>query len=155
MNWLLYPSLGILILNAVAIAKQDFRDRLIDVRLIILFYLFNTLFVIALFSPSQILLNTMFSLSYVSFTVLVSYFYFSCKKQDDESFFDNYLGWGDVILLIPLGCSFEPLYFIFFCTISLSITLLIHFLWVRDKKVPLAGYMVLIYCSYHTIKISV
>ena len=149
MQWFLFILLS---LTSLAIAYQDFKTRLISIWLLIVFTVVNFTKYLNSHSIYQFLENTIFCLSYFLLCYLVLHLYFYLKTKKFQKLLDNKIGWGDVILFIAIGCCIEPIYIIYFFTISFILSLLTFILLFSNKKnIPMAGFLVLFYLIFQIL----
>ena len=147
MEWLLFILLTLI---SLAIAYKDFKTQLISVWLLLAFTAVNFTNYLLLHSVYQFLENSIFCICYFLLCYLVLHLYFYIKTKKIQKLIDLKIGWGDVILFISVGCCIEPIYFIYFFTISFTLSLLIHLFFLKhNKNIAMAGFVVLFYTLYN------
>lgn len=79
--------------------------------------------------------------------LVILYLYLVIKKKKLKNpLFKEYLGWGDVLMVLVLTIAFSPLNFIVFLLSGLLLSLLVVFLSRgKLKTIPLAGILALAY----------
>lgn len=138
-----------LLLSGGILIYQDFKRRLLSTWLIVLFIICSVNLYLITHSVYQFIENIIFCLSYFLFCYLMLHLYFYLKTKTFQKILDSKVGWGDILLLITVGCSLEPEIMIYFFTITFSITVFAHFVLFKSKKnVPLAGYLLIVYSIY-------
>lgn len=82
--------------------------------------------------------------------LMILYLYLTVKKKNLKiPLFKEYLGWGDVLMVLVLTTSFSPLNYIVFLLLGLLFSLLAVLLSRgRLKTIPLAGIVAAEYCIF-------
>jgi len=143
LNWILLALCG------SGIAYQDFKTRLISVWLLLIFTVINIIGYLFYSSFSQLIENIIFCICYFLFSYLIIIFFYFLKTRKFVKIINAKIGLADIILFIAIGFTIEPFAFILFFSASFILSLLIQLLFIhRNKQVPLAGIMVLIYVVY-------
>lgn len=136
---------GILI-TLLGITFQDFKTRSVYTfwfpALILFFGISQALGPHAIKQVGQSLLINM---GFLILQFLMVSIYFSVKYGYPVNLTSKLLGWGDILLLICLTFYLSVLNFLLFYIISLVVTLICWFIWLKisntkDKRVPLAGF---------------
>lgn len=81
--------------------------------------------------------------------------YFSLKNRRWTNITNQLLGLGDILFLVSVTFCFSLLSYIVFYVVSLSVVMLIWFMWQalqseKDKKIPLAGLQALLLAFFLT-----
>jgi len=138
----------LLALLCLVILAQDLRSRLISVILLVLvgillgaeFVLYNQ------FENTRVLLlgNYLF----ITAQLGLLYFYFTRVRKTRLSFFDQVLGWGDVVMILCMALAFPLPQLVLYFMVS-YLAGMAFALFYRLKKtavsIPLAGIMGLVY----------
>ena len=140
---------GTLIILGV-ICYQDFSTRTISLWIIVAL-LFLQLVAVMFDLPVNLFLEHVLinvSILVLLFTVVLVYYFF--KIGSWVNIFDNYIGTGDILLLLVLCPGFAPLNFLVFilgCFILILIVTIIGTILrtSKPKTIPLAGYLALFY----------
>lgn len=138
------------IASCALIAFQDFKDRMISVYLLVLlglslaggFLIFNM-------NETNLFL-VLSNILFLTGQFLLLYIYFKHIRKYQRSFFDEIIGWGDVIMLMCMAIAF-PLPQLVLCLFLSSVSGLV-FIALGTKKtktitVPLAGIMGIFYIT--------
>jgi hypothetical protein len=146
MFWIYLISLSIC---AVIISYQDFKTRLINVFVILLFGIINVAQYLLTDTIYQFLENTVFTFVYFLFSYLVIHLFYFIKTKQFQKMLNAKVGWGDVLLFFFIGICQDPAHLIFFFTISFVLAVIFHFVFFRtNKQVPLAGVLAINYILY-------
>lgn len=104
------------------------------------------------------LTDTSYALAFFSLQLFLLWLYFSVKKRRLTDITVDYLGLGDILLLVSIAFYLSPLNYILFYTGSLILVLIYACIIqqiesVQDKRIPLAGLqaafmMILILCGF-------
>ncbi len=135
------------------LAYQDFASRKV------LFILMPILFSLLIYRGiienefKVILTNTAINLIFILIQFLILTIYFSLKNKKFLNIIDNYIGIGDLLMFIVLSCCFAVFNFIVFIILSLSLLLLIYtfgilFKKIENKKIPLAGFLAVVFVIF-------
>ncbi len=121
-SWILFPVIGILLF-----IQGAFKQNLVS-------YLLNV------FTGSILILILITSL----FVVM------RIRKKVSDKFFDEAIGWGDVLMFLIFCFAFSPFNLILFLTFSLVISLIVFvpvqmYIYEEKVKIPLAGIQGLLY----------
>jgi len=143
LSWILIAG------SSAGIAYQDFKTRWISLWLIISFSAINISQYLFFNSIDQFIENTIFCLCYFLFSFLILVLFYYLKSRKLENIIDKKIGWADVILFISIGCTLEPTVLIYFFTACFILSLLIQMTFLKkDRQVPLAGILSLLYLIY-------
>jgi hypothetical protein len=143
----------VLILTALFIIYQDFRNRLISLWLILVFAVFNTLLYIIRHTFSEWTENLIFCTMYCGFCYLVLHLYFYVKTKKFEKILDKKIGWGDILLIFCVGSCIRNIYQIYFFTVTYFIALLYHLLFEKRRKdIALAGILLICYLLFFFLR---
>ncbi len=139
----------VLVLSGGTIVYQDFKTRLINLWLIILFSAANLTQYILINSIYQLIENTIFCFSYFLFSYLVLLLFYFIKHKKFEKVLDSKIGWGDILIFLAIGICIEPMYLIFFFTTAFIFSTVIYFLFIhKHNSIPLAGLIIPCYMIY-------
>lgn len=134
------------VLISIVIIYQDFTQRKINLILTLLFILTIIIFYFKQNTGTQLLFNSVFSMLYLVTCYFILRLYFNLKGQKESSIIDHMMGWGDIIILLAIGSTFEPDKMIYFFGFSFVASILFHLiLSTRTKSIPLAAYLLLFY----------
>jgi len=134
----------VLAISSVAIAFQDFRTRLISVWLILIFGLANLIHFLCVYSFFQLLENTLFCLLYFVFSYAVLHLYYFLKTKRFQKVLDEKIGWGDIWLMLLIGCCLSPMEMVYFFSFSFVISILVQLLFLNvNKTIALGGILAL------------
>jgi hypothetical protein len=134
------------VLISLIIIYQDFTKRRINLILTLIFNLTIILFYYKQNTGTQLLNNAVFSLLYLLTCYFILRLFFNLNGQKDNSIMDHMIGWGDIIILLAIGSTFEPDKMIYFFGFSFVASILIHLIFSkRTKSIPLAAYLLLFY----------
>ena len=133
-----------LIITLLIIFIQDLKQRSVY------WIFFPILFAIVMYQSliksdeliwaTQTGINTIFLL----FQLGILKLYFKKKYQNNNSFFNHFIGWGDVIFIFILGAAFNFIQLLLFMLYSMTLALAIYFpliYYKKTKTIPLAGFM--------------
>lgn len=138
-----------LILSGSVLIYQDFKSRLINTWLIILFTLSNVCLYLISHSIYQFIENTIFCISYFLFCYLILHLYFYLKTKTFQKILDTKIGLGDVLIFLSIGICIEPIHLIFFFTGTFIISIIISFIFFELKTyIPLVGLIIPCYLIY-------
>lgn len=114
-------SIGIVLLM---LARQDFKERTISLWLLIILICLTLLF--SLFSQAieQVVTYALVNLLVWIFQLTTLVLCYKVKQGKRTKVIDTYLGWGDILFLIPVAFLFSPFNFLLFLVLSLSLSLL-------------------------------
>ena len=95
-------------------------------------------------SVAEILRSSLVNNGFLAIQLLLVSLYFSFKKRRWVILTQNLLGWGDILFLITAAFYVSTINFLFFYTISLTVTLFFWLIWQllvnkSDSHIPLAG----------------
>ena len=138
-----------LILSGGVIVYQDFKNRLVNTWLIVLFTLCNVSTYISAHSIYQFIENVIFCLSYFLFCYLALHLYFYLKTKTFQKLLESKVGLGDVLMFLAIGICIEPIHLIFFFTCTFIFSVIVFFIFLRSKpSIPLAGILIPCYLVY-------
>lgn len=148
-----------LLITAGVLVLQDWRNRLLDVWLLLVFLLLNISLYVVQNNLKDLLLNFCFTVLYVTLCTLSIKLYYYCKSGKREKLLDEKIGSGDLIVSLSIGLAIEPETQIPFFTVVLLMALAFSLLLRERKSIPLAGYllgayMILIINSYWVNNLS-
>jgi len=126
--WFLFPALFVLLIGISLLQHRSFTEIL---------------------RPACI--NSLF----LAIQFLLVSAYFSIKNRKWVNITAELLGWGDILLLLPIACYLSVLNFLFFYIGSLIISLITWIFWQivsikKDKQIPLAGFQAIIFGIFLT-----
>jgi hypothetical protein len=151
MHWTAFIFLA---LSGAWLSWQDFKARLISLWLIVLFAVANAVFYLSDNIFSGLVENTIFCIGYLLLLYVSLLLYFYLKNKKFEKLIDTQLGLGDVLVMLAIGLSLEPVAMIYFFSLALIISLLLSVLFFRKKQnIPLAGLVILNYLAFLFIKL--
>ena len=139
----------ILAITSIAIVFQDYKTRLIDLWLLLIYAVVNCLFYLQSSSIIQLFHNVLFCLSYfvLTYFVLLVYFYF--KEKSFVNIINTKIGLGDLLVFLGIGCGLPAEVAVYFFTSGFILSLIFHTLFIgSSKSVPLAANFTLIYLLY-------
>lgn len=149
-----YISMAIGLLALVAIAIQDFRDRLVSVGWLILLATSLAVWTSLSVGPVEALEQWAMN-AFVLLVQLILVFLYFLAKTRQWKFFDHYLGWGDVVMLTVIAIPFSTTRFMVFLggsLVAILFTTVIHrLLSKKENSVPLAGALAItfvIFCAW-------
>lgn len=148
-----YP---LLFFTTAFIAFQDFKERMVSLWLLALYFGNLAVFTYIEEGWLQVFENGIFSLAYFAlcFSVLFCYYFF--KERRLPQIIDSKIGKADLVIFLAIGLRLQPLQLILFFTLAFVLSLFITLLVIRDKKqVPLAGLLVIIYLIFDIFKSSI
>jgi hypothetical protein len=146
---MLIASGFLLFITSLAIAYQDFKTRMISVWLIVLFGILNLLLYLLSNSWYQLLENGIFCFTYFLFSYLVIHLFYFIKTKRFGKLLDHKIGWGDVLLILLTGICLEPVSLIYFFTFTFLVSIVIYTFFLKtNKRIPLAGVLVVCYIVY-------
>jgi hypothetical protein len=141
-----------LILSGIILVYQDFKSRLINTWLIILFTLSNVCLYLISYPIYQFIENTIFCISYFLFCYLILHLYFYLKTKTFQKILDTKLGSGDILIFLSIGICIEPIHLIFFFTGAFIISIISFAIFFRSKpSIPLVGLTIPCYWVYFLI----
>lgn len=131
-----------IIIILLLIASQDFSERLIDVRLLLILCILCIGITLQKQGIQLIVLNTLINALFISIQFGVLAMYIALKKQQVVNIFNKYIGSGDLILFLaicPIACSEN--FLLLHCILLLfsSFFSIIYLQFSQDKNIPLAG----------------
>jgi Flp pilus assembly protein protease CpaA len=139
----------IILLSSVAIAVQDLRSRMISLWLILLFTLGSTGHYLYQHSLGGLLENMLFCLGYFVLCYAVLHLYYFLRTRKFQRLLDRKIGWGDVLLLLAIGCCLQPEDLLIFFTASFLLSALLHLLVFRHHHtIALGAFLVSFYSLY-------
>lgn len=139
-----YILLGGMLVSLLAIASEDLKERAISLLYLGSFALFALAYGIFKNGMPAFLINFGWNLLFITSQLLLLTLYCSIKEGKVVNIADRYLGWGDILFLVPLCCLFTTIWllpFYLFSLIAVLAVFLIYQLLKKDKNitVPLAG----------------
>mgnify|MGYP001615968625 CR=1 FL=1 len=136
----------ITILFLLVIAWQDFNKR--EISLVFLILLFGAIITKAFFQleAGEWLKYFGINFLFIGIQFFILTVYFSVKNKKITAVINKSLGLGDALFFAVMSAAFVPVVFIFFYTLSLSLTLIAYLIWKiisqrTRKEIPLAGSM--------------
>jgi len=141
----------ILLVLSVFIIYEDFSNRMINVYVLLFFFLNNIMYWFINFRNYQ---NLILNFLFILFILFVLKFYtFLTKKPITDDLIYG-LGIGDILFFISLSPLFSSLDFFVFFETGLIFSLIIYFLlrkkW-KEKHIPLAGLISLYLIFFFTV----
>lgn len=126
----------LLIVFLSAIVYFDYKDR----RVHIVFYI-GVAIISSLLSyrADTLLINFVYNGFYVFILFSTLLIYFKYIKKDNEPFWDNKIGYGDLAMLLAISPLFHILAFLFLTNIAFVYSLIMHKLRSNSIDIPLAG----------------
>jgi hypothetical protein len=131
----------VIVLLSIILLYQDFKTRLINLWLIILFSLCVVLNFLLQHSYLPWLYNVLFSIVYFAFSYLIVWIYLRQKKIS----LNNAIGLADIILLFVVASVTDYELQIYFFTVFFITCCLIYLVLKKHKTIPMAGYLALFY----------
>lgn len=138
------------------LAYQDFKSRAVA------WYLPILLFAVALWSAFQNnqvwIFEWLMSLLFLVFQLAAVYLYFAITRKNFRfKFFDQFLGWGDVLFLVAVIPFFSFKRYLLYYSTSLIFALSAHLLWSKLKKkqllhIPLLGWLGLYFIAVFLVE---
>ncbi len=136
---------GTQIILLVVIIFQDMKYRAVYWLLFPLLFACNTIITYLTADKQVLQLNFVVNLGIIISHMLILTLYFSVKTKGLVNIINNYIGLGDMLMLIACTVIFSPLAYIIFILISLIFSLLFALLSTKTgtekKTIPLAGIM--------------
>jgi hypothetical protein len=134
----------ILLLTFATVLYQDFKWRAIFAYLPLVIYISSLVWGYTLLSFHEIIVFSLTNLCISAFQFCLLYVYIRLTKAPQASFFDSYIGVGDVLFIAAITPLFSPLNFVVF---NLTAFLIISILYlitnklisIKNKHIPLAG----------------
>lgn len=143
-----------LIITTLAIAYQDFKERLVSVWLLVLYGLVCLGSILVNRDIETLISNFLSVLLYLSFMGGILTLYFFIKEKRFVNILKEQLGLADVLILLFVGITFNiEGQILFFCSGFIT-ALLVYVLWsaiFSQKKhhtIPLAGILVFYYLAF-------
>ena len=130
---------------------QDFKTRLIDLWLLILYsFVLILIFYLKGHGYSEMLENLIFISFYLLVLFLVLHLYYYFKVGSIVRILDKKIGLADVWILASMGLTLDFLSFLLISNISFGFSILYHLISRSRQKIniPLAGISVLVYALY-------
>lgn len=128
---------------AVIISYQDFKNRLISIWAIVIYWILSISAVLILKSGEVLLSNFISAGLYFLFSFLVLVLYYYIRQKRLIAIIDSKIGLGDVLLLPAIGMTFEPLNMILFFASGFILCAVAGIFFARKSQtIPLAGLMV-------------
>lgn len=116
---------------------QDIKSREINVLFPIILFIATTISIPSSFSIK------LYNMLFFIVTLIILVLYMSLKNKKFINPFQNYFGFGDVLFYLSIAPLFLLYNYIIFFIISLLFSILLQFIFHRNKKsstIPLAGY---------------
>jgi hypothetical protein len=134
---------------ALIISRQDFKERLISLWIILVFCGGCAASVWLLEGIYALLSYTLSSLTYFTFCFLVLILFYFLKERKIRNIIDTKIGLGDVLVMLAIGITLDIIPLILFFTSSFIISAVIGlFLAKKHKTVPLAGILTVLFFFY-------
>ena len=130
---------------------QDFKTRLIDLWLLILYsFVLILIFYLKGHGYNEMLENLIFISFYLLMLFLVLHLYYYFKVGSIVRILDKKIGLADVWILASMGLTLDFLSFLLISNISFGFSILYHLISRSRQKIniPLAGISVLVYALY-------
>ena len=137
-EFLYIASLALLI----AIAYQDFKERMISVYLFVALCLCVVSLNLNHCGAKEYLFNTMSNVAFISLQGIILYIYFRFVRNVRDM--TSIMGMGDIVFILLLSSFFSPYWFVLFYLSSLVMALAVSLLMrlpQNNKSIPLAGFM--------------
>lgn len=136
-------------ISSIAIAWQDFKDRLISVWLIVAFAVLSLVHYLSSNNYYQFFENGLFLILYLGFSYVVLTLYYFLKNKRIERIVDSKIGAGDILLMIVTGSCLEPNVVIVFFTTCFVLTLVYKWIFIKTKSLPLGGILATSFLLYN------
>lgn len=140
---------SVLSLVSVFVFYQDFKERQVSLWLLLVYsglIVSDTIYDLGF---DNFLQNAISSVIYFSLCFTGVFLYYFLKERSIPAVIDKKIGWADVIICLTIGVSLNISSLIVFFTISFVISAIIGLiLQARDKTVPLAGFLVILYLIF-------
>jgi hypothetical protein len=138
-----------LLFCSVAIIYQDLQTREISLWLILTFTALNIWQYLLKHPIYQIIENVIFCFFYFSLIFLVLHFYYYVKTKKFQKIMDDKIGWGDLLVFFAIGFCIEPIYVVYFFTISFILSLASYLLLSSsNKSIALGACVVICYLAF-------
>lgn len=134
----------LLVAILLLIAFEDFKWRKVTAALILGCFVVSVWVALASNHLSVVVFQSVVNIVIVLLQLVVVTFYFSLKHGKLTNILKQYMGLGDILLLLAIVPLFTPLIFtLFLAAVYLTVLLLFLLLhglrMVKDKTIPLAG----------------
>lgn len=143
-----------LISISIAIAYQDFKERLVSTWLLLIYGIVLISGVLVNRDVSTLIFNTVSVFVYFLFIGGALTLYFFIKEKRFVNILKEQLGLADVLIFLFIGLTFNlEGQILFFCS-SFTVSLLVYVLWVaifpkiKHNTIPLAGILVFYYLAF-------
>ncbi len=131
------------------IFKQDFKERLISLWVIVLFFVVSITSVYFTQGMYVLLSNAILTLIYFSFCAVVLLLYYFVKEKKLINPLDGKIGLADIFMFLAIGITQDFITLILFFSVSFVISAICGlFLQKKHKTVPLAGILVVLFCAF-------
>lgn len=140
---------SLLTLVSLLIFYQDLKDRLVSLWVLLLYAGLIIAYTIYEKGIDIILQNAISTVAYFALCFGIIFLYYFIKERQFPKIMDVKLGWADVIICMSIGISLDVLLLVLFFTVSFVISAIIGIvLQSRNKTVPLAGFLVILYLVF-------
>ena len=151
--WLKLLFLFLFSILAFIICRQDLKERLVSLWLLILYFLTCIASVYFLQGAYALLLNGISTLVYFGLIFGVLTLYYFLREKKFNSLIDSRIGLADVILFLAIGLTLETVPLVLFFSATFLISALLGLFWFgkKEQTVPLAGILAPAYALYFFI----
>ncbi len=135
------------------IIYQDFKFNAVS------WYIFPMLMIASFFYGRSMAVTPLYyyyiliNFGIILIQILILTLYYLVRDKKVQLIAGTKIGLGDILFFVVLGLIFSPIWFILFLTTGMIITVLVHLIRTGKekkayRKIPLAGYLALIYLVF-------
>ncbi|MEM1323272.1 MAG: hypothetical protein AAGG75_23605 [Bacteroidota bacterium] len=121
--------LSAIVVLLLLLAYQDLRHRAVQLSLLIVLSIGIIAYSYWQLPLQSLILHGGVNLGFLLVQFVLISLYFSIKEGRLLNIADKYLGWGDIVFLLPVCLLFSPFNFILYYLLAIILTLLTFLIW--------------------------